>query len=310
MAAKFRVQPVSRVGLAPLVEMAEQLRAALPGWEDTEPETGRGHAPSDLALDMAHLARHDADGLISVALGDEVVGFGAAYVRSRTLMVAPLWLLPEHERERSADVLLRRLLHFGDRAGVADVAAFLIGGPAQHALALRFGLRPRFPVYRLQLGAECARRAGEELAKSMAGRDLTEDASHSRVGLGDLDRLDRLARSVTRPMDHEHWLVNRSQRLAIVRSTERVAGYAYGSAGNCGPAAAATMEAALAALGWGLQFGAAGAHSVSVLVPAPFEAALEHLLAAGARCVAIGDWFTRSAASGLERYVLGSVTLP
>lgn len=310
MAVKFRVQPVSRVGLPPLVEMAQQLRAALPGWEDTEPETGRGHAPSDLALDMAHLARHDADGLISVALGDEVVGFGAGFVRSRTLMVTPLWLLPEHERERSADVLLRRLLHFGERAGVADIAAFLIGGPAQHALALRFGLRPRFPVYRLQLDAERARRTGEELAKLMAGRELTEEASQSRVGLGDLDRLDRLARAVTRPMDHEHWLVNRSQRLAIVRSTQRVAGYAYGSTGRCGPVAAATTEAALAALGWGLQFGSTGAESVSMLVPATFEAALEHLLAAGARCVAIGDWFTRNTASGLERYVLGGATLP
>ncbi|MFZ5788461.1 MAG: hypothetical protein ACOY3Y_18655 [Acidobacteriota bacterium] len=310
MAAKFRVQPVSRVGLAPLVEMAEQLRAALPGWEDTEPEAGRGHAPSDLALDMAHLARHDADGLISVALGDEVVGFGAGFVRSRTLVLAPLWLLPEHERERSADVLLRRLLHFGERAGVADVAALLIGGPAQHALAVRFGLCPRFPVYRLLIDAERARHAGEALAKLMAGRELTEEASQARLGLGDLDRLDRLARAVTRPMDHEHWLVNRSQRLAVVRSTQRVAGYGYGSPGHCGPVAATTTEAALAALGWGLRFGAEGAERVSVLVPATFEAALEHLLAAGARCVAIGDWFTSHAMSGLERYVLGGTSLP
>ncbi len=310
MAGRVRVQPVSRVALGPLVEMAEHLRAALPGWEDTTPATGRQRVAGDLPSDLGHLARHDGDGFLTASMGDEVVGFAVAYVRSRQLTLAPLWFLPEHEAEHVADVLFRRLLAFGERSGAHETVAHLVGGAGQHALAFRFGLRPRFPVYRLALPVEKARLVGQELAKFFPGGELTQEVLQRRTGAADLERLDRLARGVSRPMDHEFWLAERHLRLATVREGQRVGAYAYGGRGQCGPVAGSTTESALAGLGWALQFAAEGASEwVTLHVPAPFEAAVEHLLEAGAVCRAVGHWLSRQPTSGLERSVFGSPTL-
>ena len=310
MTGKVKVQPVSRVGLEPLVAMAEQLRAALPGWEDTAPVIARGQAPSDLALDLKHLALHDGDGFLTVSVGDEVVGFAPGYVRARQLNLAQPWLLPEHLGGEAAEQLIRRALAYGDRSGAAESAAVVHAGAAWQGLLFRFGLRARFSVYRLALAADAARAAGRELAKLLPGSELGDDAIKRRVGSADLERLDRLARGVSRPMDHEHWMAERRLRLAKVRDGQRVAAYAYGGLGQCGPVAAATTEAALAGLGWALQLAAAGdAAEVHLFVPATFETGVEHLLDAGARCVAESVWMSTGQGGALERYVLPSATL-
>ncbi|MBZ5590342.1 MAG: hypothetical protein LAO05_17460 [Acidobacteriia bacterium] len=310
MAGKVKVQPVSRVGLEPLVAMAEQLRASLPGWEDTAPVAARSQAPSDLALDLEHLARHDGDGFLVASIGDEVVGFAASFVRSRQLTITQPWLLPEYQDHEVADTLVRRAMAYGERSGATECTVHLLHHAPWQTTFFRFGLRPRFPVYRLALTPDQARTAGRELAKLLPGSELSRDALNRRAGAADLERLDRLARGMVRPMDHEYWLGERALHLAKVRDGQRIAAYAYGGAGQCGPTAAATVEAALAGLGWALQLAAEGAVAdVQILVPAPFETALENLLDAGARCPATSTWMTRSPGSTLERYVLSSATL-
>jgi hypothetical protein len=310
MAAKVKVQPVSRLALAPLVALAEHLRAALPGWEDAVAETGRTRQPIDLDHDLAHLAHHDQDGFLTAALDDEVLGFAAGYVRSRLLTITHFWLLPEREDERLAAAMMRRLLAFGDRAGVAEVAFLALGGAAIQGLALRHGLRPRFPVYRLTLEPDLAYRAGQQLSRLLPGTERTDEAHERRIGLGDLDRLDRLIRGFNRAIDHEYWLASRQLRLVTVREGKRVAAYAYGGAGQCGPVVATTPEAALAALGHALAFaGAASVAPVAVLIPALFEPALDHLLGAGAQCRAVSQWMSRHPVSGMDRYVLAGQTL-
>ena len=310
MAGKVKVQPVSRVGLEPLVAMAEQLRASLPGWDDTAPLAGRGQAPSDLALDLQHLARHDGDGFLVASIGDEVVGFAACFVRSRQLTVTQPWLLPEYQDQEVADTLVRRVMAYGERSGATECAAHLVHDAPWQAIFFRFGLRPRLPVYRLTLTPDQARTTGRELAKLLPGSELSRDALNRRAGAADLERLDRLARGMVRPMDHEYWLGERGLHLAKVRDGQRIAAYAYGGAGQCGPVAAATSEAALAGLGWALQLAAEGAAAdVQVLVPATFETALENLLGVGARCPATTTWMTRNPGSSLERSLLSSVTV-
>jgi hypothetical protein len=311
MAGKVKVQPVSSAGLAPLVEMAEQLRIALPGWDDAPRSVQRPRFDSDLAHDLAHLARHDGDGFLIASLGDEVVGFAAGHVRSRHLLLPQIWLLPEHVGEPVAETLVRRAVAFGERSGAQDAAALVLGG-AEHQMHLfRFGLRPRFPVYRLAVPVEAARRLGIELASVMPGREITGDPAGRRAAGGaDLERLDRLVRGASRPMDHEYWLTERGLRLAIVREKQRISAYAYSGPGQCGPVVAATGEAALAALGWALQLAAENAdRPVDVLVPAPFESAIEHLLDAGARCLAVAQWMTRQAPLGADRWLPGGPTL-
>jgi hypothetical protein len=311
MVGKVKVQPVSRVGLEPLVAMAEQLRASLPGWGDTAPVAARGQTPSDLAVDLGHLAHHDGDGFLVASIGDEVVGFAASFVRSRQLTVTQPWLLPEYQDQEVADTLVRRAIAYGDRSGATECAAHILHDAPWQATFFRFGLRPRMSFYRLMLTSEQARTTGRELAKLLPGSELSRDALNRRAGAADLERLDRLARGMVRPMDHEYWLGERGLHLAKVRDGQRIAAYAYGGASECGPVAAATGEAALAGLGWALQLAAEGATAdVQVLVPSTFETALENLLDAGARCLATTTWMTRNPGATLERYVLSSVTLP
>ena len=309
MPAKVKVQQVSRVGLAPLVEMAEHLRASLPGFEDLQPAEGRPSVHSDLAHDFEHLARHDADGFLTATIDDNVVGCIVSFVRSRQLTLAQLWLLPDDNANAVGELLLKRALAFGERSGAQDACAHLVGHAGLHALAFRFGLRPRFPVYRLLLSDAQARVAGRELAKLLPGAEATAQGLERRSAARELERLDRLARGVARPMDHEYWLNQRRLRLALVREGQRVAAYAYGGPGQCGPVAASTQEAGLAALGWALEFAAEGAgRPVEVLVPAPFESAMETLLDAGAVCRAATTWMSRHP-SQLDRYLLASHSL-
>lgn len=310
MTGKVKVQPVSSAGLAPLVEMAEQLRITIPGWEDAPRSSQRPHVDSDLAFDLGHLAKHDGDGFLIASLGDEVVGFAASHVRSRHLLVPHIWLLPEHRIEPVAETLVRKVVAFGERSGAQDVTALVLGDPELQALLFRFGLRPRTVVYRLVLAQDAARRLGIELASVFPGREITGDVSSRRAGTADLERLDRLVRGASRPMDHEYWLNERGLRLAVVRERQRVSAYAYGGAGQCGPIVANTGEAALAALGWALQLATDSSDAeVDVLVPAPFEAAVEHLLGAGARCRATAQWMARQPLLGADRFLPGGTTL-
>lgn len=311
MGSRLKVQPVSRVGIGPLVEMAEHLRALLPGWEGSVPVDGQRN-PSDLRLDLAHLARYDSDGFLIASVESSVLGFLPSYVRSRQLVLTQPWMLPEAREEGVPEVLFRRALAFGERSGAVDFAAFLLGDAADQATAFRFGLRPRFPIYRLRLAAEPARQVGSELAKLLPGLELDPEELARRSGAADLEHIDRLARSASRTMDHEYWLASRQLRLAKVKEGQRLAAYAYGGAGQCGPVVGTTREAALAGLGWALQFAgeAVGATWVDVLVPANFESAVEQLLDANATCVSAGQWMTRQGGATFERVIPASTTLP
>jgi len=309
MSGKLKVQPVSRVGIAPLIDIAEHLRAAFPGWRDLAPQSGRNRELSDFARDFDHLTRFDGDGFLTVSADTEVLGFATGYVRSRLLVIPQLWLLADELHDQAAELLFRRLLGFGERAGVRDCVSHVLGGADDHALCFRFGLRPRMPIYRMQLPAATASLVGMELAKLLPGADVSSDLVAKHTGASEIERLDRLVRGMSRPADHEYWQGARNLRLATVRDGQHVAGYAYGGAGQCGPVVASTREGLLAGLGWALQFAATADRPVEVLIPAAAESAIEHLLDAGADCLAASYWFSRVVPAGLDRYVLPSVTL-
>lgn len=309
MGGKIKIQPASRVGLDALVGMAEHLLAVVPGWEDTARPDGPGRHLSGLASDIKHLSSHDLDGILTASIHDDVVGMAVTYVRSRTLYVPHLLMLPEVTEEPVTQSLLRRIFAFGERAGVNDVVAMAVAGAEAQQLFFRFGMRPRFPVYRISLSAADATRVGEALSSTLPGIDLTEDALQRRAWTGEPERLDRVVRGVTRPMDHEYWLTRRRLRLATVREGRRITAYGYGGDGQCGPVTGSTPESALAAVGWALRLAAPGVPTVSVLVPAIFESAVEVLLEAGGAIVAAPQLMTRQPTASLQRCLLGSLTL-
>ncbi|NWG00467.1 MAG: hypothetical protein HXY19_05945 [Thermoanaerobaculaceae bacterium] len=309
MSAKLKIQPVTPVALLPLVEMAEQLRATLPGYEELATPTGRGER-SDFAFDLAHLAHHDSNGFLIASRNNDVLGFAASFVRSRQLLLSHLWLVPDLADRSVAHALLRHVAAYGARSGVNDLACHAVAGPLVQAVCFRYGMRPRFPVYRLTLPKTTALHLGLELSHFLAGHELTDEQVTRKAGTGEPERIDRLLRGITRTLDHEYWLGQRGLRLATVQEGRRITGYAYGGAGQCGPVAAITTEAAQAALGWALRFAAESSESdVTLYVPAVFESGLETLLEAGADCRAQSLWMSQLPATGMERYVLASSTL-
>lgn len=309
MGGKTKIQPASRVGIDALAGMAEQLLATLPDWSDAaQPEQGR-RAPSPFLSDLQHLSRHDPDGLVTASIADDVVGFAAAYLRSRQVLVPHLWMLPEHADQPVAHALMRRLLGFAERAGVADISFLAHGGASTLDLMLRFGLAQRLSVYRIVLSAGAATVLGQALAASRPGTEATNDILARRSWVGDLEHLDRLVRGLVRPMDHEYWLAQCGFRVATVREGKRIAGYGYGRPGWCGPVVASTGEAALAALGQGLQLASEGVERVQLLVPAPFQTAIDALLQGGGSVASVATWMARSQPTGLDRSVLGGLTL-
>lgn len=297
MAAKVKILPTSRVGVAPLAEMAQQLRSFVPGWEDTAVFLEKGGAKGDLREDLEHLAHHDADGLLVASLGSEVVGFVGSFVRSRCLLISQLWVLPEHLGDEVASALFRRALQFGERSGTNRVL-FQALTPWQLALGLQFSLTPLFPLLRLKLSPQKAQVAGHNLARMLPGAEVTGEAVSRRAFFADLERLDRLGRGFARPMDHEYWLFSRNLHLAVVREGERITAYAYGGAGQCGPVVGATEESALTALGWALQFAANSPPSnsapedptVELLLPTSFGKATDHLMETGPEVLATSQW--------------------
>lgn len=288
MSSKVKVLPTSRVGVSPLAEMAEQLRAFLPGWEDTAPLPQRGQPPSDLRLDLEHLAQHDENGVLVASQGSEVLGFAASFVRSRHLVVSQLWVLPELVEGEVPATLLRRVLAFGERSGTKRVLFHALS-PWQLALGLQFGLTLAFPLLRVQLPRDRVAFLGNQLLRLLPGVEVTQEAVSRRAFFADLERLDRLVRGFSRPMDHEYWLVDRRLRVAVVREGERITAYAYGGAGQCGPVVGATEESAVAALGWALQFATeeSASSTLSLLLPTPFLRALEHLWELAPRVAAL-----------------------
>lgn len=295
MSGKIKVLPTSRIGMGPLSDMAEHMRSFLPGWEDTRPTQEKGRQPSDLRLDLEHLAQHDAEGVLVASLGSEVVGFVASFVRSRWLLISQLWVLPEYRETGAAEALLRRALLFGERSGATKVA-FDAHAPWQIALGIGFGLSPTFPLLRLLLPVEKVAPLAHQLVKLQPGAEVTAEAVGRRAFFADLERLDRLVRGFARPMDHEYWLFSRNLRLAVVREGERIMAYAYGGPAQCGPVVGATEEAALTAFGWALQLATHSPGeknentSVSCLLPASFARAFDHILEAKPQVSAACYW--------------------
>ncbi len=248
-----------------------------------------GGTPRQLDLEgavdpeLAHLQAHDPDGFFCALDRDETLGFAAAHIRSRQWVLSEMWVLPQHQGKGAGGALLRRLLAYGERSGAREHLAMVPPLPSIQALLLGAGLESLCPVHLVELPAEGADVAASSLSRTLPGQDMTRELLKRR-GQADLDRLDRLVRRVTREVDHVFWIKERGLNLALVRQGERIAAYGYGGAGQVGPVAGSTREAALAGLGWAISLARkTGAGPLEVLVPAPFGEALDALFDAGGR---------------------------
>jgi GNAT superfamily N-acetyltransferase len=265
----------------------------------------------ELDPDLQHLIHHDPDGFFTAIDGDETVGFAAAHLRSRQCVLSELWVLPQHHGRGAGEVLMRRIVAFGERSAAREFLALVPVEPAIQGLLLRHGFQPLVPVYLFQLPLDRAGPFGNVLMRLLPGQNVTQELLNRR-GQADLDRIDRLTRNITREVDHVYWLKDRQFNAAVVRQGSRIAAYAYGGRDQAGPVAGSTAEAALSAMGWAIVLALkANQRSAIILrVPAPFVAAIDALQEAGAQVSGTEILYGRSLSLSFDRCLLGAANLP
>jgi len=306
--AKIKTRRTNREELPGIVVLRDAVAASAahsPGRQ------GKLDLEIDVDPDLQHLLRHDPDGFFTALVRDETLGFVAAHVRSRQWILSDLWVLPQHHGMGAGEALLARALAYGERSGAREYLALVPSTSAVQALLLRHELRPHTPVYHLRLARDLVTPAATALSRLLPGKEMTSELLAQR-GQADLDRMDRLTRSVRREVDHQYWLKQRDARVAFVQHKQRSAGFGYAVGAHAGPVAASSQDAALAALGWSLKLCAFTAPSqpVEIRVPAAFSPGVDALLELGARLHSTWMLYSRGVTSAFDRNTFGSVSLP
>jgi ribosomal protein S18 acetylase RimI-like enzyme len=292
-------------GVAVLRDAAASSMAAFPA------SHGTLDLDMDVDPDLLHLLTHDPDGFFTAVEKDETLGFAAAHVRSRQWVLSQLWVLPQHRGKGAGEALVARTLAYGERSGAREFLALVpVDGPVQ-GLLYRHEFRPLASVFLVRIARTSAGELGAALSRLLPAQDVTSDLL-ARRGQADLDRIDRLARSVTREVDHQYWLKTLGRRVAFVRQGARIAAFAYGGQGHVGPVVGTTQDAAMTGLGWAinLTLKAGGGPSLDLLLPAAFAPAVDAAFEFGGRITATFAFWGRGIQASFDRSLPGSPGLP
>lgn len=276
-----------------------------------------GKRPEFLDLDMeidpdlSHLITHDPDGFLTAVERDETLGYGAAITRSRQWILSQLWVLSQHQRQGAGEALLSKLLAYGENCGAREFFAMVPPGGGIQALLLGHGFKPVIPVYKLRLSAADSAAPSGAMARLLPAKEMSRDLL-SRQGQADVDRIDRISRSMVRESDHLYWLKNRSARAVFVRQGNRIAAYGYGGPFQVGPVTGSTQEAAMCALGHAMQMAVetAPGQDIVMYVPASFTPAVTALLEHRATIDETLLVYGRQLNASFDRVVFGNPTLP
>ncbi len=306
--AKIKIRRINREELPGAAILRDAVAADIAAFP-----SNRGILDLDMEIDpdLRHLFSHDPDGFFTAIDKDETLGFAAAHVRSRQCILSDFWVLPQHQRRGAGDLLLERVLIYGENSGAREFMAIVPAEPNIQAILLKNGFAPETPVFVFSLSAEAAAPLAATLTALLSGREATSDIFQRR-GHADIDRLDQLTRNITRDVDHVYWLKDRGFKAALVQQGQRIGAYAYAGSKQIGPVAGSTQDAALSGLGWALQMalseGAAG--NLEIRVPAPFTSAVDTLLDAGASLDSTFFLYGRGLSLSFDRLVFGPVCLP
>ena len=280
-----------------------------------EAVAGSGRQILDLDMevdpDLNHLITHDPDGFMTVVDRDETLGYGVAFIRSRQWILSQMWVLPQHQGQGAGETMLSKLLSYGEHSGAREFFALVPPTGRIQALLLGHGFVPVVPVFHLHLSAELAAGPAGAMARLLPAEEVSQDLLE-RQAVGHADRIDRIARNLTREGDHLYWLKERAARAVFVRQGSRVAAFGYGGPHQVGPVSGTTQEAAMCALGHAMQLSieANPQKDVVVHMPASFSPALQALLESGAVIEQTSLVYGRNLSSSFDRVVFGSPTLP
>jgi ribosomal protein S18 acetylase RimI-like enzyme len=306
--AKVKVRRASRDELPGFFIMRDSILAessnlpSKPGFLDLEIEV-------DPTLD--HLMKHDPEAFLVVEDKKETLGFGSAHVRSLQCILSDLWVLPQHRGLGAGEALLSRLMAYGERNGAREYLAMSTTGGNVQSLLLRHGLKPLTPIYHFSIDVEKAVQLGAALSRLLPGTEMSLELLNRR-GQADIDRIDRLSRSIIREADHLFWIKKMGAQTAFIHQGDRVAAYAYGRAGFVGPVAANSQDAALSGIGWGIDLALAqdSSKAIEMCIPATFASAVEAVLDGGARLNDTSILYGTKTKMTIDRWLPGSQNLP
>ncbi|MCK5379116.1 MAG: GNAT family N-acetyltransferase [Acidobacteria bacterium] len=261
--------------------------------------------------DLNHLITHDPDGFMSAVDRDETLGYGSAFIRSRQWFLSQLWILPQHQGHGAGEALLSKLLNYGENSRAREFFALVPPAGSIQALLISHGFKSVVPVFRLRLSADKAEDPAGAMARLLPAKEASQELL-ARQAQGDVDRIDRIARNISRETDHLYWLKERSGRAVFVRQGARVAAYGYGGPHQVGPVSGTTQDAAMCALGHAMQMAleASPEQDITIHMPASFVPALQALLDSGATIEATSLLYGRNLTSTFDRVVFGNLTLP
>jgi GNAT superfamily N-acetyltransferase len=281
------------------------------GLASLPPATGKLDLDMEIDPNLVHLITHDPDGFMTALDRDETVGFAAAQVRSRQCILCELWVLSQHQGKGAGEALLSKVIAYGERSGARGYMAVVPVEASAQALLLKHGFEPITPVYHFSLDREASRRLGPALSRLLPGEDVSREVLEFR-GQPDLERIERVTRNLTREVDQMYWLKTRNLNVAFIRQGTRVAAYAFGGAGQAGPAGGSSQDAALAAVGWSIDMAAKADPSgrIDLYVPAAFKPAVESLLEGGARLTTTFVLMGRGVTTTFDRCIFGAPGLP
>ena len=217
----------------------------------------------------------DPDGYFCAVENDRIRGMVSALVRGRLWYLSMFFVLPDDQSRGLGRALLERAMDYGEARGAEVRFTLATLDPRAQARYVMAGMRPRWPIYRLDGDAPAVARLTARAGLDPRGRELLCDP-------GAAEKLTAEVFSDGRADDLAHYRGDGGTAVAIERGGE-VAAFAYRRGQRIGPAAGRDETALLQAVAAAAAAGAGDGGSVAIRVPGACASLLEALVGCGFR---------------------------
>src|SRR5215831_2047308 len=262
-------------------ELAEVWRVHVAASNDLMVRRGRPAArPGDapVASDARAGLASDPDGYFCSVEDGRIRGMVSALVRGRVWYLSMFFVLPGHQGRGVGRALLERALAYGEARGAEIRCTWATLDPRAQARYVMAGMAPRWPIYRLDGGAEAVARLEARAALDPRDREQPCDP-------GAAEKLTAEVFGHGRADDLAHWRRDGGATVAIERDGE-LSAFAYRRGERIGPAAGRDETALVQAFAAAEVAGVRDGGNVTARVPGACTSLLEALVRCGFR---LGD---------------------
>jgi len=230
-------------------------------------------ADAPVASDARAGLASDPDGYFCAVEEGQIRGMVSALVRGRIWYLSMFFVLPGSQGQGLGRALLERALAYGEGRGTQVRCTWATLDPRAQARYVMAGMRPRWPIYRVDGDVSAVARLAARAALGPPDQKITCDP-------GAAEKLTAEVFGDSRADDLAHWRGDGGDAVAIARGDE-LAGFAYRRGERIGPAAARDETALLQAVAAAAVAGASSGRSVTARVPGACASLLEALVGCG-----------------------------